>query len=416
MWRAIRGYPLTAFLISLFAYTTAQMDLALFGYAIPDIREEFGLSLTGVMGIVSSAFIIGGILIVILGLLTDRLGRRVMLQFSLVSSSLLVAAHSVVPNAWSLAVVRGASIGAGGLTYPVTGAIITEEFPARYRGLFMGFLQVGYPLGWALASVWAAWILSSYNWRLLFVFGLVSLPLVLVVRRVIREPRRFNEQTTAAAPPARLRDLLAPAIRSRALLLFSAQFLFVWAYAASIFLFPSYLREARGLEAFDFSLLIGAGNAIGALGYVLAALVGEFLLTRRTTVVIWTLLGACFFQSLVWVAEGFSQMLIAYALMSMFFYGSAAVKFAYLAEVFPTRLRATALSTCGSLAVTLGSAAGPLMVARAVETLGWPVGYSLLVGVPLVAAGLLYLLLTPVPSGLEIEEIETLFNKGASDA
>ena len=48
MWREIKGYPLAAFAVCLFAYATAQMDLALFGCAIPAIREEFGLSLTGV--------------------------------------------------------------------------------------------------------------------------------------------------------------------------------------------------------------------------------------------------------------------------------------------------------------------------------------------------------------------------------
>lgn len=408
-WHELRGYPLRAYVICLAAYATAQMDLALFGYAIPAIREEFGLSLTGVMGIVSTAFVIGGLLIVVLGLLTDRWGRKAMFQFSLVGSSLLIALHSVVPNPATLTVLRGASIGVGGLSYPVTGAILTEEFPARFRGLFMGLLQIGYPLGWAVASLWAAWLLSQYGWRQLFLVGLVSLPIVWVVHRWIREPRRFSDRRDRDEKP-RLRELFAPGVRRRALLLFTAQFLFVWAYAASIFLFPSFLREARGLEAFDFSLLIGAGNAIGILGYILAALVGEFLITRRTTVVIWTLCGAAGFQLLVWGAEGFDQMLWAYGLMSMFFYGSAAVKFAYLAEVFPTRLRATAMATCGSLAVTLGSAAGPLMVAQAVERWGWDLGYSVIVGTPLVAAGLLYLLLTPVPSGLAVEDVEQLLD------
>ena len=76
MWAEIRGYPLRSFLICLAAYATAQMDLALFGYAIPSIREEFGLSLSGVMSIVSGAFVIGGVLIVLLGWLTDRWGRK----------------------------------------------------------------------------------------------------------------------------------------------------------------------------------------------------------------------------------------------------------------------------------------------------------------------------------------------------
>lgn len=404
----IRGYPLKAFSVCLIAYATAQMDLALFGYAIPSIREEFGLTLSGVMLIVSSAFVIGGVLIVWLGQLTDRLGRKRMFRFSLIGSSILVALHAFVPNPVSLAALRGGSIAVGGLSYPITGAVIAEEFPARVRGLFLGLQQIGYPLGWALASLWAAWLLSSYGWRYLFIVGLVSLPFVLVVNRVIREPARAAEARRANTPRASAVDLLAPGIRARALLLFCAQFLFVWAYAGSIFLFPSYLAESRGFESFDFSLLIGAGNAIGILGYVLAAVTGEFWMTRRNTVVLWTMLGAVMFQVVVWLSGDFQSLLLTYGLMSMFFYGSAAVKFAYLAEVFPTRIRATAMATCGSLAVTLGSATGPYMVSLGVERFGWDVGYAAIVGAPLLLAGFLYLFLTPVPSGLEVEEIEAL--------
>ncbi len=415
MWSEIRGYPVTAFAVCLFAYATAQMDLALFGYAIPSIREEFGLSLSGVMWIVSSAFVIGGILLVWLALLADRLGRKRMFQFSLIGSSALVTLHSIVPNAPALSLLRGTSIAVGGLTYPVTGAVIAEEFPARYRGLFLGLMQIGYPLGWAFASIWAAWLLSQHGWRYLFLVGLISLPFVLVVNRVIREPARSLAARAEGQAKPKISELFAPDIRRRAIVLFLAQFLFVWAYAGSIFLFPSYLSESRGFDSFDFSLLIGAGNAIGILGYILAAVTGEFYLTRRNTVVIWTLLGAVMFQYVVWQTEDFGEVLIAYGIMSMFFYGGAAVKFAYLAEVFPTRLRATAMAACGSLAVTLGSATGPVMVAQAVERTNWDFGYATFVGVPLVLAGLLYLLLTPVPSGLEVEEVESFLANDAAE-
>lgn len=408
MSNRLKGYPLTAFFLCFAAYTTAQMDLALFGYAIPSIRAEFGLSLSGVTSIVSAAFVIGGVLIVWLALLADRIGRKKLFMVSMVGSSVLVALQSIVAGPVSLAAVRGASIATGGLTYPVTGAILSEEFPARIRGLFLGFLQAGYPLGWALASVAAAIILQYYNWRLLFLVGLVSIPLVWLVHRYLREPQRAADARVASTQRASLRELFLPGIRRRTILLFSAQFFFVWAYAGSIFLFPSYLNENRGFESFDFSLIIGVGNAVGILGYVLAAVVGEFFMTRRNTVILWTLLGAIMFQVLIWATDGLTEILIVYSIMSMFFYGSAAVKFAYLAEVFPTRLRATALATSGSLAVTLGSATGPMMVAYAVESFGWNIGYAFVVGLPLVGAAILYTFLTPIPSGMEIEDVETL--------
>ena len=148
---SVRGYPLRAFVICLIAYTTAQMDLALFGYAVPAIRGEFGLTLSEVMAIVSAAFLLGGALLVVLGWLADRVGRLPLFQFSLLGSSFLVALISIAPGVITLTALRGASIALGGLSYPITGAIITEEVPARLRGLFMGLLQIGYPLGrlWA---------------------------------------------------------------------------------------------------------------------------------------------------------------------------------------------------------------------------------------------------------------------------
>ena len=140
---SVRGYPLRAFVICLIAYTTAQMDLALFGYAVPAIRAEFGLTLSEVMAIVSAAFLLGGALLVVLGWLADRVGRLPLFQFSLLGSSFLVALISIAPGVATLTALRGASIAVGGLSYPITGAIITEEMPARLRGLFMGLLQIG---------------------------------------------------------------------------------------------------------------------------------------------------------------------------------------------------------------------------------------------------------------------------------
>ena len=97
--------------------------------------------------------------------------------------------------------------------------------------------------------------------------------------------------------------------------------------------------------------------------------------------------------------------MIAFGVMAMFFYGTAAVKFAYVAEIFPTRLRATGLAFCGSLAVTLGTAVGPLTISYSVEHIGWDRAFSLFGALPLFLAGLMYLLLKPVPSGLDVDEV-----------
>ncbi len=410
-WRDdVRGYPAKAFGLSLVAYAFSQMDLALFGYAVPSIRAELGLSLEAMGWVFSLSFAMGGIILVGLATLTDRLGRLRMLQFSIVSSSLFITATALVPGAILLTLCRGLGVATGGLLYPVTGAIVAEEAPARFRGIFTGLLQTGYPLGWFVASLMAAPILATWGWRPVFLIGLISIPFVFVVRRHLREPPRFEaaqpEKGGAKVTRDKIAALFAPGIRRRTMTLFIAQLLFVIAYGGSVFLFPTYLNEGRGLPIDTAVLIVGSGKFIGIIGYVAAAVVGEFVLTRRDTVVIWTMLGAGAFLWLVWGTSGLYDTVAAFAVMSTFFYGTAAVKFAYVAEVFPTAIRATGIAVASSLAVTLGTAVGPVTVAYAVGVWGWQTAFTAVVALPLILAGLCYLALKPVESGIEIEEVD----------
>lgn len=403
------------FAICFFAYAFSQLDLALFAYGVPVIRKDFGISLQTIGFVVSAAYIIGGLTQVWLGHLTDRLGRKRILMLASVLSSLFVAAHALAVNAATLALARAGAIGTGGAIYPATGAAVAEEAPARWRGIYAGLLQIAYPFGWFVASLIAAPILVTWGWRAMFLVALISIPYVFIIKRFMHETTRFEraeaQRTAKPSLRASLATMLSPGLRRRTITLFVAQFLFVIAYGGSTFLLPTYFVEHRGMPVDTSAYLVGLGNAVSIFGYVLAAYVGEFVLTRRTTVVIFTLLGAAGFLTMIWVPEGFYQTLAIFAVMSIFFYGTAAVKFAYIAELFPTEIRATGLAVCGSLAVNLGIAAGPLLVSTAVEVIGWQEALSLAVGIPLIVAGLLYLFLKPIPSGLEVEAVQDRLNQ-----
>lgn len=404
MQASLRGYPLRAFIICLIAYSFSQMDLALFVYATPAIRREFGLTLTQMSLAISAAFVIGGVLIVWLGTLSDRLGRKTMFQLSLLGAGILIALHATAPNIFTLTVLRGLSIAVGGLSYPVTGAIIAEEAPARFRGLFAGFLQTGYPIGWAVGAFLARPLIEKSGWRSIFLIALISLPYVLVIRFFLHEPQRF---IAARSQPQRagLSALFVPAMRRLTMTLFLGQFLFVIAYSGSAFLLTTYFVEARGFSLGQATYIVGLSNAIGAIGYVISSLVGEFLMPRRNAIILWAWLGTLCFLSLVWLAHSINAVIVAFALMTMFFYGTAAVKFTFIGEHFPTQLRATGLAFCGSFAVTMGTALGPLSVSYLVKSVGWNLAFSVFVAIPLFLSGLVFLLLKPVPSGLEIEQI-----------
>ncbi|MEZ5500111.1 MAG: MFS transporter [Steroidobacteraceae bacterium] len=401
----MRGYPLRVWLICFGAYLFSQMDLAMWGYALPLIRKEFDLSRTQLGLMTGVAFVCGGLGLVALGNLADRAGRRRMLMLGTVLSSLFVSAHSLVRGVFSLTLVRAASLATGGLLYPATGALIAEEAPARVRGFMAGLLQIAYPIGWFLASLIGLLVLERFGWRAMFVFGLASLPFVFVIQRGLRESQRF----AAASDPAqraKIGELFAPHMRRRSIALFLAQYCFVIAYGGAFIFAPLYFHEARGFDIGGTSVLVGLANLIGVLGYVLAAWVGEFHLTRRTTTVLWTFLGGTFYALFLWLSRDYLSSLIGFSCAAVFLLGTAAVKFAFIAEMFPTRLRATGISVCGSLPVNLGQATGPLLIGWLSDHYGWTMAMAAGTVLPLFTAGFLYLTLQPVPSGIDVDEIQ----------
>jgi len=431
IWRQIRGYPLRAFGICLFGWTFANMDQALFGYAVPGIMKEFGISVQTMGWVFALSFAISGALLPWLGSLVDHLGRKTMFQAAIVISSLFVTSVGAAPNLIALTILRGLGFAWGSVHAPITFSIVVEESPARYRGILTGALQTGYPLGWFLASLGAAPILTYLGWRPMFFIGLLSIPFVFVVRRFLRETGRFQGSfderqdagSTSATTPLHLRrgawaevaphfrlswekirQLFEPDLRWRTLLLFFGVFLHTAAYGGSAFFFPTYFTAERGLDTGTVALLIGTAYAIGTVGYILSAVVGEFFLTRRDTIILWTFLGTAMFLGLVWLLDSPLTVVLFFSLMTMFFYGAVGVKATFIAELFPTRVRATGIST-GFCAVNLGIALGPLAVSYAVGHYGWNVAFSLFVAIPLFCSGLVFLLLPRIRSGVEVEEI-----------
>jgi putative MFS transporter len=390
---AVRGYPTRAFVICLVGAAFANMDQALFAFVLTQMSQEFGWTVVERGWYLALTFSIAGLSIAGLGVLTDRIGRKRVFQASILISSLLVAALRWAPNTAWLLTLRTLGFATGGIQSPVTGTIVVEESPARYRGLLSGSLQIGYPIGWFLASLMAPPLLAGYGWRSVFLIGLISIPYMWIVGRSLREPEAFvraKATEKARGESTTFTELLGPVFRRRTLLLFWGEFLHVFAYGATILL-TSYFQESRGWSPADAIGIVGLSYAVGALGYVLAACVGEFVLPRRDAILVWSSLGTLAMLALLWLAESYTATVTAYCAMTVFFYGTTAVKFTYIAENYPARLRASGVTLAGSLAVNLGVAFGPLALSYLVRDYGWPLAFTVAGALPLAASGLFFL-------------------------
>jgi MFS family permease len=394
---------------SLFAWTMSNLDQSLFGYAIPGIMGEFKVGLDTIGLILTVGFVAAAVMVVFAGLAADTWGRRWTLAGLLALSAACVGATGLVTDLTQLTVLRALAFGLAAGLAPITAAYVAETAPARHRGLLMGVLQCGYPLGWFLAAYLAEPLLQLGDWRQVFFIGFLIVPIALLIGWRMPESARFEQtasQRVAAAPVldwALLRELFADRYRRRSVALIVLFFTFGCAYAGTAFFFPTYFAEVRGYTPAEAARIVGLSNLIAVIGYLGAAWVGEYLMPRRNTFALWCLLGAIALVGLMWLPQERWQDLLLFALTAAFFYGSNAVVGALLTELYPTRMRTTAFAVCGSAPLSAGFALFPAIVPLVVQSVGWQVAFSTLIAPLLLVSAAAALFLPNIRSGEEVD-------------
>jgi EmrB/QacA subfamily drug resistance transporter len=144
--------------------------------AQPQLSLEFGASQSTVLWIINIYTISLAALLLPLGALGDRWGRKPMLLAGLVVFGVASAAAGLAPSIEVMVVARFLSGVGAAMIMPVTLAVITSTFPAEERskaiGVWTGVAGGGGLLGMYLSAV----LVDFASWRWLFV-----LPIALVM-------------------------------------------------------------------------------------------------------------------------------------------------------------------------------------------------------------------------------------------
>jgi putative MFS transporter len=168
-----------------------SFDITIVAYALPKIREEFGLSPQQV-GLAGSAALAGmGIGSWCWGWVADRWGRRVVFAATVLTFSLFTG---VAGLSMSLGMLVGArfltGLGLGGMV-PIDQALVTEYAPAGIRGRVAAMLPMCWPMGYFCAAGAALALVPHVGWRWLFAIGVLPAILAFVIRRKIPESPRW---------------------------------------------------------------------------------------------------------------------------------------------------------------------------------------------------------------------------------
>ncbi|HEV2228840.1 MAG TPA: MFS transporter [Steroidobacteraceae bacterium] len=177
------------------------------------IRRELHLSDSGIAFLTGFALALFYVTVGIpIAALADRGNRRNILAVSLALWSSMTALCGLARNYGELLLARFAvGIGEAGGTPPST-SILADKFPPAARPMALTIFALGACLGSWLGSSVAGAAAERGGWRLAFlVLGIPGAALALLVAATVREPRRgqLDSHAAAAAPGAARLGLLA---------------------------------------------------------------------------------------------------------------------------------------------------------------------------------------------------------------
>jgi MHS family proline/betaine transporter-like MFS transporter len=251
---------------------------------------------------------------------------------------------------------------------------LAEQNP-KQRGFYASWQFAGQGLSTVLATAFGAVLnstltaeqLEMWGWRVPFLFGLLIGPIGYYIRRHVDETPEFQSAQTAAAP---LRDTLAH-VKTRLLVALGMIVLVTVAAYTAVFM-PTYAIRELGLPPSAGFL---AGLLAGAIQIVLIPLVGALSdklgrLPIATAAIVAILISV--HPMFAWLAAvpTLETLLSVQAIIGVFVAAYAGAIPALMSELFPTRMRTTAMSVSYSFGVAIFGGFAPFINAWLIDVTG----------------------------------------------
>jgi AAHS family 4-hydroxybenzoate transporter-like MFS transporter len=176
-------------------------DVQSISFAAPLIGKEWGAPREA-FGYIFSAGIVGMLVgLIIQGPCSDRLGRKPMILFALLTFGTLSLFTSAATSLTHLMILRFLTGIGMGAAVPNILALTREYAPAKARSLMIVCMNAGLPAGGLLGGIASSYLLQEHGWRSIFIVGGIG-PLALAVAVVCLLPESipFLAQRAARRP------------------------------------------------------------------------------------------------------------------------------------------------------------------------------------------------------------------------
>ena len=330
-------------------------DLFLFTFLVAPIQANLHFSAEMLSLCISVSLLATGLGGIIFGALGDKFGRKKVLQWTIIIYSIGTFLCAFSWSFYSLVFFRFITgLGVGG-EWGTGQTYINETFPDDLRAKYGAFMQSGAPVGVILAAAVGGFIAPVIGWRMSFLISILPALAVILVRKHLKESDVWIQNKDKYASRNILEEfkgILSPQHRKMFFLSLVLCIFGMSAYWYTYSWLPTYLADERGLALVGStfgSILIQLGNLVG---YTSFGIVSEKIGRRLAFTLYGFTMGISIFMiTICWdLITSFHNLIIVFMILTGFgtgFFGGFGPLFS---ELFPTKIRNTAVGTIFNLA------------------------------------------------------------------
>jgi MFS family permease len=348
-----------------------------FGVFFDPLLEEFGWTRAMISGAYSLSSILSGVLAIVMGGLTDRLGPRLVVTFCGFCFGLGYLLMSQVHTLWQLYLYFGIVVGIGmsGLWIPLLSPIV-RWFVGR-RSLMTGIVISGLTLGQLIGPLVISRLIAAYGWRLsCIIMGGAVMVMIVVLAQFLRRnpaqagqlPDREKEGKKQEFKPEGKDLILNEAVHTPQFWLVAIIFFCVGfaTFSITVHIVPHAIK--LGISAVTAANILAINGGIGIIGnFMLGGIIGDKIGNRKAFIIGTALMAA----SLFWLVPA-REVWALYLMAAIFGIGLGGVgtsESPLIARLFGLTSHGLIYGVVG-LSWTFGGAVGPIVTGYMCDVIG----------------------------------------------
>ena len=348
----------------------------------PIIAHDLGLNYGDIGTIAGALAIAWSLAALLMGNMSDHIGRRRVLTGSLILFGLLIGASGLATGLMGLVVVRLVMGFADGAFTPASISATIEASPQKRHGQNIGIQQMTLTLfGLGFAPLAVAWMLPFLGWRLIFsVFAIPAFLIAWMTWKTLPAKARTQDPERSSFEDWK-RVLSYPNIRVLTLLMLCC---LVGLVTTATFT-PSFLLDHLHMDSSAMSIIVASVGLGAAAGALVLPWISDKI--GRKPVMLISMAGACV-MLLIFTNLGPHLVPLFVVLFMVQFFNNAMITLIVgplCSETVPPQLMATASGMVIAVGELFGGGLGTVIAGQAAQHFKEQIGIGRVLYIPIAA-------------------------------